>query len=313
MDVKQTIPPQGKALVYVVRPNRAGGIIKFKFHVDGKHVGTTKSRQFLYSILNPGPHLFMSKAENRSEMQLNLEAGKTYFIKQKIKIGGLKARNQLIQVNEREGREMLQKCKLGKQIEMLITANTKSCISCGDQIDLGIEYCGHCGASQIEAEKPIPENAKPCTSCGKQIAVEAKFCTHCSSRQIETKPCFNCGKQIAMDAKFCPHCSTKQVETKPCINCGKQIAEEVKFCTHCGASQIEAEKPIPANTKPCISCGEQIDLDIEFCGHCGASQIEAEKPITANTKPCVNCREQIELDIEVCPHCGIRQIPTIDR
>jgi len=246
MDVKQTIPPQGKALVYVVRPNRAGGIIKFKFHVDGKYIGTTRARQFLYSILNPGPHLFMSKAENRSEMQLNLEAGKTYFLKQKIKIGGLKARNELIQLNESEGREMLQKCKLGRQTEMLITANTKLCIKCGKQIPEEVKFCAHCGGSQIEAEKPINANTKPCISCGKQIVVEAKFCTYCSSRQIETKPC---------------------------INCGKQIAEDVKFCAHCGGSQIEAEKPITANTKPCVNCGEQIEKDIEFCPHCGVKQI----------------------------------------
>ena len=246
MDVKQTIPPQGKALLYVVRPNRGGGILKFKFHVDGKHVGTTRARQFLYSILNPGPHLFMSKAENRSEMQLNLEAGKTYFLKQKIKLGGIKARNELILVNEIEGREMLQKCKLGRQIEMLITANTKLCIKCGKQIPEEVKFCNYCGASQIEAEKPIPAN---------------------------TKPCISCGKLIALDDKFCMHCSTKQIETKPCITCGKQIAEEVKFCTHCGASQIEAEKQITANTKPCVKCGEQIDLDIDVCPHCGVRQI----------------------------------------
>ena len=254
MDVKQTIPPQGKALVYVVRPNRAGGLIKFKLHVDGIHVGTTKARQFLYSILNPGPHLFMSKAENRSEMQLNLEAGKTYFLKQKIKLGGIKARNELILVNEIEGREMLEKCKLGRQIEMLIPENTKPCVNCGKQIPEDVKFCNLCGAEQIEAEKPIPENTKPCINCGKQIPEEVKFCTHCGGSQIEAE------KPIPANSKAC-------------ISCGEQIDLDIEFCGHCGANQKEAKKPIPVDTKACISCGEQIELNIDVCPHCGVRQI----------------------------------------
>jgi len=215
------IPPEGKALVYVVRPNRAGGLIKFKFHVDGKHVGTTKARRFLYSVLDPGPHLFMSKSENESEMQLNLEAGKTYFLKQKIKIGALKARNELIQVNESEGREMMQKCRLGDQTEKPITANTKPCINCGKQIAIDTKFCTHCGASQIKAEEPITANTKPCINCGKQIEIDTKFCTHCGASQIKaeepitvnTKPCINCGEQVELDTEFCPHCGVKQIPT----------------------------------------------------------------------------------------------------
>lgn len=224
------IPPEGKALVYVVRPNRAGGIIKFQFHVDGKHVGTTKARRFLYLVLDPGPHLFMSKSENESEMQLNLEAGKTYFLKQKIKLGALKTMNELIQVNESEGREILQNCRLGDQTEKPIIANTKPCINCGKQIAIDVKFCTHCSARQIEAEKSITANTKPCINCGKQIAIDTKFCTHCGASQIKA------AEPIT-------------VNTKPCINCGKQIEIELKFCRHCGASQIETESK-DITTKP---------------------------------------------------------------
>jgi len=39
-----------------------------------------------------------------------VEAGKTYYLQQKIKMGFMKARNKLVAISETEGKEALGKC-----------------------------------------------------------------------------------------------------------------------------------------------------------------------------------------------------------
>ncbi len=39
-----------------------------------------------------------------------MEAGKTYFLQQKVKMGFMKARNKLVQVSNEEGAKGLAKC-----------------------------------------------------------------------------------------------------------------------------------------------------------------------------------------------------------
>jgi len=56
---------------------------------NGTYICTTKGKRFIYLILDPGSYTFVSKAKNKSSLQLNLEAGYSYFILQKISTGGI--------------------------------------------------------------------------------------------------------------------------------------------------------------------------------------------------------------------------------
>ena len=104
--------PEDKALVYIIRPSTTGFAAKMNIFVDGKLVGKTHGKQYIYLLLNPGKHIVMSKSENEAEQILNLKAGQKYFLKQQVKMGFLKARTGLDFINNAEGYEMLQKCKL---------------------------------------------------------------------------------------------------------------------------------------------------------------------------------------------------------
>ena len=105
-------PKEGKALVYVLRPAFVGFKIQTKLAVDGEWVGANRGRNYFFLDLDPGEHHFCSKAENRSSLALRLEAGKTYFIEQKIGMGLMKARNKLVLLSEGDGREKLAECHL---------------------------------------------------------------------------------------------------------------------------------------------------------------------------------------------------------
>jgi uncharacterized protein DUF2846 len=104
--------PPDKALVYVMRPTHFGGAIQTKLAVDGKWVGINRVNNYFYVVLDPGPHYFCSQAENRGLLSLVVEAGKTYYLQQKITMGLMKARNDLEVLDEEEGKKDLAKCKL---------------------------------------------------------------------------------------------------------------------------------------------------------------------------------------------------------
>jgi len=114
-DIKHLKPPTGKALVYIVRPSTFGFLLSFVITCDKKTVGVTKGKNFLYTILDPGTHLFESKSETATEMHLEVEAGKTYFIEQLMTFKVAKRR--LVLVEENKGRRKLSGCTLSEPWE----------------------------------------------------------------------------------------------------------------------------------------------------------------------------------------------------
>jgi hypothetical protein len=102
--------PADKALVYVIRPTMMGNKIQTKLAVDGKWVGVNRGNNYFFITLDPGEHYFCSQAENKSVFAMKVEAGKTYFLQQKIRMGFMKASNKLEAISDEEGRKGLAKC-----------------------------------------------------------------------------------------------------------------------------------------------------------------------------------------------------------
>ncbi len=104
--------PPDKALIYIIRPTMGGNKVQTKLGVDGQWMGVNRGDNYFFFTLAPGEHYFCSQAENRSVMALTVEAGKTYYLQQKIRMGWMKAGNNLALLNEAEGKEGLAKCHL---------------------------------------------------------------------------------------------------------------------------------------------------------------------------------------------------------
>jgi len=107
-------PPEGKGLVYIIRSKSTGGLIKFKTSINDTYIGSAKSKNFFYASLDPGFYTITSKAENTNNIDIQVEAGQTYFILQKVRIGDIKARVAMYLTDEAEGRQRLARCKLSK-------------------------------------------------------------------------------------------------------------------------------------------------------------------------------------------------------
>jgi hypothetical protein len=99
-----------KASVYVVRPAKMGMAIRMWAFADDTVLGLTKGDTYAHAYLEPGEYTFWSRAENVSAVNQVVEAGKTYYLKQKVKMGGFKARVSVEMLSESEGLEVLEKC-----------------------------------------------------------------------------------------------------------------------------------------------------------------------------------------------------------
>jgi hypothetical protein len=109
-------PGNDEALVYIVRPAWFGFAVKFKLWCDDEYLGATGGGRFIFTHQQPGSYVFISKAENTSELLLDLEGGHTYYLEQQVKLGGFKARANLVRLDAAEGREKLEKCSLSDDI-----------------------------------------------------------------------------------------------------------------------------------------------------------------------------------------------------
>lgn len=99
--------PTDKALIYVLRPTMIGYKIHSKFAVNGDWLGVNRGNTYFFLTLEPGEHFFCSESENQSYLALNLEAGKTYYLQQKVKAGIWKARTELVVMDENTGKKKL--------------------------------------------------------------------------------------------------------------------------------------------------------------------------------------------------------------
>ncbi|MGF1554865.1 hypothetical protein [Paucihalobacter sp.] len=79
-------PSEGKALVYIMRSNTGDGL-NFRVYDKEIFLGALPPRAYFTYECDPGEHLFWAASENRDYVEATLEAGKTYVIDLRSKIG----------------------------------------------------------------------------------------------------------------------------------------------------------------------------------------------------------------------------------
>ena len=114
---KELVPPEGKALVYLMRTSALGSAVAMDVECNRTYIGTTGSHRFIYVVLDPGAYEFAGMAENVCALNLDVEAGQTYYILQDVLMGVLMARCRLILLDQEEGRDRLERCALSVNCE----------------------------------------------------------------------------------------------------------------------------------------------------------------------------------------------------
>lgn len=110
-DAKKVVEDTSKGRIYVIRPGLTGIGISADISIDGEIIGSTGPQSYLCWEQEPGNIEISGKADNVSEVEVNVLAGQVYYVIQKLHFGWITTDNQLTVVSEAEGKEALKKCK----------------------------------------------------------------------------------------------------------------------------------------------------------------------------------------------------------
>jgi hypothetical protein len=102
----------GMGNIYVYRNEILGAAITLPVELDGKAVGATASKTYLLLPVAPGKHTLGSKGESGSTLELDVAAGRNYFVWQEVKMGMLSGGSALHLVDEAKGKAGVAECKL---------------------------------------------------------------------------------------------------------------------------------------------------------------------------------------------------------
>jgi hypothetical protein len=82
-----TVQPH-KGLVYFYRESSfKGAAIQYDIRDNGDVIGALQSGTYFYEYATPGQHTYSAKTEATSEVTLDVEAGKAYYVKGSITFG----------------------------------------------------------------------------------------------------------------------------------------------------------------------------------------------------------------------------------
>jgi len=112
LQAKQFTPKANAAGVYIYRNESMGAAAKMDVSLDGKLLGQTAKKTYVFAEVQPGSHTVTSKAENTSEVTIDAVAGKLYYVWQEVKMGVMSARNKLTVVDEATGKAGVNQCNL---------------------------------------------------------------------------------------------------------------------------------------------------------------------------------------------------------
>lgn len=101
-----------KATLYIYRNENFGAAISMEVLVNNKSIGQTAAKTYFKYDVTPGHYQIQSKAENTSILDLDVLAGKSYFVWQEVKMGFIYARNKLQLTDEIKGRAGVLESKL---------------------------------------------------------------------------------------------------------------------------------------------------------------------------------------------------------
>lgn len=102
---KTFTPKPNVAGLYIYRNESMGAAVRMDVEVDGKPIGQTAAKTYLYKEVTPGKHTVTSKSENTDSIQVDAAPGKLYYLWQEVKMGILYARTKLHLVTEAEGKQ----------------------------------------------------------------------------------------------------------------------------------------------------------------------------------------------------------------
>jgi hypothetical protein len=96
--------PADKGGIYVYRNESMGAAVKMDVKIDGKPLGQTAAKTYLYTEVEPGKHTISSEAENTDTLDVDVKPGTLTYVWQEVKMGILYARTKLHLMSDADGK-----------------------------------------------------------------------------------------------------------------------------------------------------------------------------------------------------------------
>jgi len=109
---KNFTPLPHKAAIFIYRNEVFGAAIPLALSVNGQILGQTAAKTYYRLNVKPGRYTITSMAENVSEMDLHVKAGRSYYVWQEVKMGMWAAGSHLQEVDESTGQKGVAESKL---------------------------------------------------------------------------------------------------------------------------------------------------------------------------------------------------------
>lgn len=103
--------PEG-AIVYVYRNEKLGGAVRMDVLLNNQFLGETRTGYFMWLQLPPGEYTLTSRAENSDQIDLDVEAGEVYYVRQEANMGVTYSRIKLHLVDAATGQKGINECSL---------------------------------------------------------------------------------------------------------------------------------------------------------------------------------------------------------
>jgi hypothetical protein len=113
---KNLAPVNDKAIVYIIRNNLLEFLVPYRMDCDSFQIGWVKAGTYLYTILDPGEHVFISTPPTANEFRLkmNLEGGKIYYLELYYGVGIISTPVKMKSLDAGKGKKDLATCKIAK-------------------------------------------------------------------------------------------------------------------------------------------------------------------------------------------------------
>ncbi|GAA4494004.1 DUF2846 domain-containing protein [Pseudaeromonas paramecii] len=101
-----------KSGLYIFRNESMGAGVTMDVLLDGKPVGQTVAKTYIYKEVEPGKHSITSKSENTDTIEVDAKPGTLVYVWQEVKMGVLYARTKLSVVGDYQGKNGVRESKL---------------------------------------------------------------------------------------------------------------------------------------------------------------------------------------------------------
>ncbi len=111
-NIKLPTPNEDQGLMFFYRPAKMyAAVVSYDMNLNNQVIGKVKNGKYFYQYVDPGSYTLTAETRDKESLTLEVEAGKTYYIRCSIKQTMMSNIPTLKLVDESTGSSAVKRCK----------------------------------------------------------------------------------------------------------------------------------------------------------------------------------------------------------